>query len=77
MVRFGGRVVHHSCDHMHLRWYIYFMEKSNDLHKHCPKIHSRNMMHENIEGFRPEWYISTMTYSQDIPFWSETLNIIS
>ena len=25
------------------------------------------------EGFRPEWYISTMIYGRDIPFWSETL----
>ena len=25
------------------------------------------------EGFRPEWHISTTTYSRYIPFWSETL----
>ena len=31
----------------------------------------------NIEGFQPEWYISTMIYtgSQDIAFWSETLDM--
>ena len=27
----------------------------------------------NIEGSRPEWCISSMMYSRDIPFWSETL----
>ena len=27
------------------------------------------------EGFRPERYISSMIYSRDIPFWSETLVI--
>ena len=30
---------------------------------------------EYIEGFRPEWYISTMIYSRDAPFWSETFDI--
>ena len=25
------------------------------------------------QAFRPEWYISTMTYIRDMPFWSETL----
>ena len=29
----------------------------------------------NIEGFGPEWYISSMLYSQDVPFWSGTLDI--
>ena len=29
-----------------------------------------------IEGFWPEWYISSMVYSWDIPFWLETLDII-
>ena len=29
-----------------------------------------------IEGFRPEWCISSMIYSRDIPFWSETLKIL-
>ena len=28
-----------------------------------------------IEGYQPEWYISTMIYSGDTPFWSETLDI--
>ena len=31
---------------------------------------------ENIEGFQPEWFFSTMIYSQDTPFWSETLNMV-
>ena len=30
----------------------------------------------NIEGSRPDWCISSMTYSRDTPFWSGTLNII-
>ena len=29
----------------------------------------------HIEGSRPEWYISSMIYSRDTPFWSETLTI--
>ena len=28
-----------------------------------------------IEGFRPEWYISSMIHSQYKPFWSETLEM--
>ena len=28
------------------------------------------------EGFRPGWYISTTIYCRDIPFWSETLEIL-
>ena len=28
-----------------------------------------------IEGFQPEWYISTMIYSRDIPFRKETLEM--
>ena len=35
----------------------------------------RNGMRENIEGFRPEWYFSTLYHCRDLPFWSETLNI--
>ena len=30
-----------------------------------------------IEGFRPEWYISTMIQRRDIQFWLETLEINS
>ena len=30
-----------------------------------------------IEDSRPEWYISIMIYSQDIPFWSETHHLQS
>ena len=30
-----------------------------------------------IEGSRPEWCISSMIYSRDTPFWSETLEIIT
>ena len=28
----------------------------------------------HFEGSRPEWCISSMIYSRDTPFWSETLN---
>ena len=35
-------------------------------------FHSRN---QYIEGSRPEWCISSMIYSGDTPFWSETLDI--
>ena len=31
----------------------------------------------HIEGFQPEWYILTLYYCRDIPFWLETFNIIS
>ena len=30
---------------------------------------------EKFEGSRPEWCISSMMYSKNIPFWSETLGI--
>ena len=30
---------------------------------------------KQIDGFLPEWYIFTMIYSRDTPFWSETLEI--
>ena len=29
----------------------------------------------DIEGSRPEWCISSMIYSRDVPFWSETLDM--
>ena len=29
----------------------------------------------HIEGFRPEWWISSMIYSRDTPFWSGTLDM--
>ena len=29
----------------------------------------------HFEGSVPEWYISTMLYSQDIPFWSRILDL--
>ena len=29
-----------------------------------------------IEGSQPEWCISSMMYSRDTPFWSETLDIM-
>ena len=29
-----------------------------------------------IEGFRPEWYISTIYHCRDIPFWLETLEMV-
>ena len=30
-----------------------------------------------IEGFQPEWYITTIHHCRDIPFWLEALGIIS
>ena len=32
-----------------------------------------NCLWDQNKGYRTEWYISTIIYSQDIPFWSETL----
>ena len=32
-------------------------------------------VHLHIEGSGPEWYISGMLYSPDIPLWSGTLNM--
>ena len=34
-------------------------------------------MCKHIEGSRPEWCISNMIYSRDIPFWYGTLHIVS
>ena len=31
----------------------------------------------DFEGFRPEWYISSVYHCRDIPFWSETLDLFS
>ena len=31
---------------------------------------------DHIEGFQPEWYISTIYHAWITPFWSETLNMI-
>ena len=33
------------------------------------------MMVTTIRGFPPEWCMSSMIYSGDTPFWSETLDI--
>ena len=33
------------------------------------------LIHDHIEGSWPEWCISSMIYSRDTPFWSETLDI--
>ena len=40
--------------------------------------HQSNMfiLQMNIEGSRLEWCISSMIYSRDTPFWSETLDIL-
>ena len=32
--------------------------------------------YQHFEGFRPEWYISTIIYSGDTPFWTETLHLL-
>ena len=31
---------------------------------------------ENLEGFRPEWCISTIHHASDTPFWPRTLEIV-
>ena len=31
---------------------------------------------KQIEGFRPEWFVSSMLYSRDIPLWPGTLEIL-
>ena len=31
----------------------------------------------NIEGSRPEWCISSLIYSRDTQFWSETLSMVA
>ena len=31
---------------------------------------------DNIECSGPEWYMSSLLYSQDIPFWSGTLDMV-
>ena len=41
---------------------------------HQQGMHSLYMSKvKTVEGFQQEWYMCTMIYSQDIPFWSETL----
>ena len=34
-----------------------------------------SVSHPHFEGSRPEWYISSMLYSWDVPFWSGTLDL--
>ena len=41
---------------------------------HCLVLCNAILYH--IEGFRPEWYISTIYYCRHTPFWSETLDIV-
>ena len=31
----------------------------------------------HVEGSRPEWCMSSMIYSGDTPFWSETLDMVA
>ena len=38
-----------------------------------PFLHGKNWL--NIEGFCPEWYISSIYHAWDTPFWSGTLGI--
>ena len=38
-------------------------------------FHAGPFSDKYIEGFRPEWYISTIYHCRDAPFWSETLDI--
>ena len=39
----------------------------------CVHVHG----HYQTEGSRPEWCISSMTYSRDAAFWLETLEIFT
>ena len=41
----------------------------------CKCVHLGLCGHVYFEGFRPEWYISTIYHCSDIPFWSETLDL--
>ena len=41
--------------------------KREDMNKH--------VYIQDIEGFRPEWYLSTIYHCRDMPFWLETLDI--
>ena len=45
------------------------------LHMHFEKYFGI-MSYNNIKGFRPEWYISTICHFKDILFWLETLDIV-
>ena len=62
----------HKHRHRHVQTYIN-RHSNKTVHTHITNLHI--LLHLHIEGFRPEWYISTMIYSCDIPFWSETLDI--
>ena len=33
-------------------------------------------VYDHVEGFRPEWYNSTLYHARDTPFWSVTLDIV-
>ena len=40
-------------------------------------MHSKAVLNvSKYQGSRPEWRISSMIYSRDTPFWSETLKIL-
>ena len=38
--------------------------------------HGNRKSRNQTEGLRPQWYVSTMIYSPDVPFWSETLETV-
>ena len=38
----------------------------------CTSVKERYML-ENMDSFRPEWYILTICHCRDISFWSEIL----
>ena len=44
-------------------------------HQRYAWIKKQEPNREHIKGFLAEYYISTMIYSWDKPFWSETLNM--
>ena len=41
----------------------------------CTPDHESAYCQLYVEGSRPEWCISSMIYSGDTPFWSETLDV--
>ena len=42
----------------------------------CRVLNGHILLRKHIEGSQPEWCISSMIYSGDAPFWSETLDFV-
>ena len=58
-------LLYHYCQHSQ-QVSICTVKYIENAHPHC--VH--------IEGFRPEWYISTIYHAWVTPFWSGTLNML-